>query len=225
MSERQIGLPGDSEDMVLFFDTRASSYERHMQENVEDFAAFYHSMAAALPELGESPRILDLGIGTGLELDSLFERFPKASVTGIDLSSAMLDELSRKPRLWISQVELLAGSFMEVDLGQSTYDAVISSMALHHWTPQVKLELYQRIHDSLRPGGSFVNGDYVESEAESHRRLAEFGSSGINERHRLHIDLPLSPKQESELLARAGYLGIRTPFVRTNVCVFAASTG
>lgn len=223
MSERKTGLPGNSEDMACFFDARATSYEQHMQENVEDFAAFYRSVADVLPEFGKSPDILDLGIGTGLELDHLFERFPNAAVTGIDLSSAMLDELARKERPWLSKLELVAGSFLEMELGRAKYDAVISSMALHHWIPSVKLGLYRRIHDALRSGGVFVNGDYIETADESLRRLAAFTSSEIAERHHQHIDLPLSPSQERELLGKVGFGRIRAQFRRANVCVFVAS--
>ena len=65
-----------------------------MQETVEDYDTFYQSVTDALPDLGAEPRILDLGIGTGLELDCLFERFPDAQVTGIDVSAEMLAQLS-----------------------------------------------------------------------------------------------------------------------------------
>ena len=170
-------LPGNFQDMALFFDAKATGYERHMQENVKDFAAFYRSISEALLELGDSPEILDLGIGTGLELDCLFERFPSAAVTGIDLSTGMRDELARKNRPWRRQLKFITGSFLQLDFGCSSYGAVISSMALHHWTPHVKLDLYRRIRNSLRPEGVFVNGDYIASEENSIRRLAKFASS------------------------------------------------
>jgi len=176
-----MALPGNSEDMARFFDVRATGYEQHMRESVEDVTAFYRSIADALPEFGNSPTILDLGIGTGLELDHLFERFPRASVTGIDVSVGMLDELARKNRPWSPHLKLLTGSFLELDLGYAAYDAVISSMALHHWVPRVKLDLYSRIHRALRDGGFFVNGDFIESEEEANRRLAEFALSGTDE--------------------------------------------
>ena len=68
-----------------------------------------------------------------------------------------------------------------------------------------------------------MNGDYIEAEDESLRRLGEFASSGIDERHKQHIDLPLSPKQETVLLEEAGFRAIRIQFQRANLCVFVAS--
>ena len=218
-----MALPGNSEEMAQFFNARATDYEQHMKESVEDFALFYRSIADSLPELCNSPEILDLGVGTGLELDRLFERFPNASVTGIDISVDMLDELARKDRQWIPHLTLVAASFLELDLGGARYDAIISSMALHHWPPHVKLNLYRRIHNSLRPGGAFVNGDYVDSEENSILRLAKFAASETDECHQQHIDLPLSPEQEKELLKEAGFRNTGITFQRTRVCVFRAS--
>ncbi|MBU1049048.1 class I SAM-dependent methyltransferase [Candidatus Bipolaricaulota bacterium] len=218
-----IGLPGNSENMALFFDTRAISYERHMQEAVEDFSLFYRGITEALPELGNAPRILDLGIGTGLELNHLFERFPGAKVTGIDLSSGMLAELVRKNPPWIGNLRLINDSFLDLDLGRQAYDAVISSMVLHHWTPRIKLEIYRRIHATLLPDGTFVNGDFIVPTDESARRLALFAASQIDERHQLHIDLPLSLDCELQLLTNAGFSAIVAPFRRSHAVILAAS--
>ena len=215
-------FPGHAEDMEQFFDARAVGYERHMRNHLEDHAAFYRAIADAVADLGEAPDVLDLGIGTGLELDGLFERCPRAKVTGIDLSTGMLDELARKTHAWRSQVTLVAGSFLDLDLGRERFDAVISSMALHHWTAPVKLSLYRRIRTALRADGLFVNGDYVESTPESQRRLADFAARRIPDDHRLHIDLPLSVERERELLLRAGFRDIRTVLRQASACVFAA---
>ena len=61
-------------------------------------------MAALLPE-GCGP-LLDLGCGTGLELDRVFARWPELAVTGVDLCAAMLEKLREK------QAGLTAGAGM-----------------------------------------------------------------------------------------------------------------
>lgn len=154
----------------------------------------------------------------------MFERFPQANVVGIALSAKMLNELARKDQPWQAHLRLIRGFFLELDLGKSTYDAVISSMALHHWIPGVKLRLYERIRIALRRGGVFVNDDYVTTEQESTERLASFKASCISDRHLQHIDLPLSIQQEQELPQEAGFPAIRLAFRRANTCVFAAVT-
>lgn len=47
--------------------------------------------AGLLPD--QCTEILDIGCGTGLELDEIWKRNPEISVTGIDLSQSMLNEL------------------------------------------------------------------------------------------------------------------------------------
>lgn len=127
----------------------------------------------------------------------------------------MLDLLSHKDRPWIENLTLIAGSFLDLDLGSEVYDAFISSMVLHHWIPRVKLDLYSRIHRALLPNGVFVNGDYIVSGDESSRRLAEAAKVGLEERHQIHIDLPLSFDQELQLLAQTGFVHATAPFRRS----------
>ena len=95
-------------------------------------------------------------------------------------------------------------------------------MALHHWIPSVKLDLYGGIHRALLPKGPFVNGDYIVSEGESSRRLTSFAETNLNDRHNLHIDVPLSFDHELRLLAEAGFGKVASPFRRTNVAVIVA---
>ena len=76
-----------AEDMNGFFAARVDTYEAHM--SVWDKA--YGRVAELTP--GDCGPLLDLGCGTGLELASLYRRFPALQVTGIDLSETMLGQL------------------------------------------------------------------------------------------------------------------------------------
>ena len=81
------------ERMADFFDTRADGYDEHMKANVESFDAFYVAVADAVPETDEPIDLLDLGVGTGLELAAVFKRARNVRMTGIDVSSEMLSRL------------------------------------------------------------------------------------------------------------------------------------
>lgn len=210
--------------MEGFFGARASGYEQQMRRNVKDLNAFYDSISEALPSTTQSPRILDLGVGTGLELDALFKRFPSARVKGIDLSRQMLAELVKKDPTWLPHVELVIGSFLDLDLGHAMYDAVISAMALHHWIPNVKLSLYRRVHRALMPGGVFVNADYVESADESSRRLDAYQPNSKNDEHLDHLDLPLTSETEVALLKEAGFHPVRVAFRQPRAVTLLACT-
>jgi len=211
------------EEMAAFFDQRAHGYEQHMLATVEDVGAFYASLVDALPNEPSRPVILDLGVGTGLELETLFDRFPRAAVTGIDVSAGMIRRLGDKQRAWSKQVRTIHGSFLTLDLGQCVYDAVISAMALHHWTPSIRLGLYRRIQAALRPGGVFINADYVVSPDEAASLQQMFENADYEQDHLYHIDLPLSEHQEIELLRAAGFDPVAVTFRRANARTFRAT--
>ena len=222
MNPERADPPAQPEEMSAFFDRRVGRYERHMQGHVEAFAAFYASVAAALPDTWISPRILDLGVGTGLELEPLFARYPGACVTAVDLSRGMLDALAAKDRPWSDRVMAVHGSFLEMELGSARYDAVISAMALHHWLPAVKADLYGRIRRALVPGGLFVNADFVAEKGDLARRIAAFERNRYDPRHTRHIDLPLTIEAEMHLLVEAGFERPTIPFARAAGATFVA---
>ena len=71
------------EEMSNFFTERVSTYEEHMARWNEA----YRSMAERSQTICGS--LLDLGCGTGLELNAILKRFPGLHVTGIDLCEPM----------------------------------------------------------------------------------------------------------------------------------------
>ena len=83
------------EKMDAFFEARLAGYEEHMLNNIESALEFYPFTADCLPDTPEA-RILDLGCGTGLELNWYYHRNPAAKITGIDLSQGMLTALREK---------------------------------------------------------------------------------------------------------------------------------
>ena len=72
------------ETMSGFFDRRVDSYEDHMRP----WRAYYRWLGELIPAQAET--LLDLGCGTGLELDEIFRLHPDIRVTGIDLAPGML---------------------------------------------------------------------------------------------------------------------------------------
>ena len=104
------------EPMADFFDRRAESHDDHMRANVEALDDFYDAIGLAIRETGEPIDLLDLGIGTGLELPAIFERSPSARITGIDVSPGMLAELRTKFVDREEQLCLIEGSFIDIDL-------------------------------------------------------------------------------------------------------------
>jgi len=202
--ELKINLQERCASMKAFFDWKADGFDDVHMSLVESKVA----VTKVLPDGIRS--VLDLGVGTGMELYALTERFPDVQITGIDISPNMLEYIRNRP--FADRVKCIVGDFFEVEFGEG-YDAVISSSALHHFAPEDKAALYRKVYDSLRPGGWFVNADRFTDTAEE---TAEFYR--YYEAHKWdsnHCDTPLHVGLETELLNDAGLRSIRFDPVMT----------
>ncbi len=195
------------EEMSQFFESRLSDYDEHMRRDIEGAKEFYKFTAQQLP-LTKQASILDLGCGTGLELEEYFLLNPSAKITGIDLSRGMLDSLGRK--FPDKALDLICGSYFELPFGKDKFDAAVSVESLHHFTPGQKQSLYQKLFCSLKSGGYFILTDYfAESEAleqEYFSNLKQLKSEqGIADNRFYHYDTPLTVGHEIEVLTSAGF--------------------
>ena len=101
------------EKMADFFENRLDGYDEHMMTNIEAADEFYPFTAKQLPTT-ENCHILDLGCGTGLELEEYYLLNPSARITGIDLSQGMLSTLKKK--FAEKDITLICGSYFDVPL-------------------------------------------------------------------------------------------------------------
>jgi len=195
------------ERMDLFFAARLDGYDAHMLTNIEGAKEFYPYTAYQLPK-AKNCRILDLGCGTGLELEYYFAKHPAASVTGIDLSKDMLDVLRQK--FADKDITLIVGSYFDVPFGEAAFDAAVSVESLHHFTKKEKIPLYAKLHAALKDGGYFILTDYFapsEAEEELYRKdlLRLRKEQGITDDGFYHYDTPLTVAHETEALLEAGF--------------------
>ena len=198
------------EKMAEFFDNRIEDYDKHMLSCIVGAEEFYPFTARALPS-SPNAEILDLGCGTGLELSEYFKLNPTARVTGIDLSEKMLSALRKKfPE---ESLTLIRGSYMEIPLGDSLYDAAVSVESFHHFTKDEKVPLYKKIRASLRDGGYLIITDYfakdVYEETLFRNQLASLKrAEGITDSELYHYDIPLTVEHECEALIEAGFSSV-----------------
>lgn len=198
------------ERMDLFFENRLEGYDEHMRREVECGAGFYQFTASQLPQEAGA-EVLDLGCGTGIELEEYFQLNPEAHITGIDLSEAMLRALAGK--FPDKSLKLVNGSYFEVPLEEGKYDAAVSVESLHHFTREQKLPLYRKLLHALKPGGYFILTDYfAESEAleaEYFDNLAKLKEEqNIMDNEFYHYDTPLTVEHEAEVLREAGFANV-----------------
>lgn len=195
------------EKMGEFFDNRLDGYEEHQLTAIESAQEFYPFTASCLP-LNGGAEILDLGCGTGLELDYYFALNPTARVTGIDLAEGMLSALKKKHAERC--ITLINGSYFEIPFGENCFDAAVSVESLHHFTKSEKIPLYRKLYEALKQGGCFILTDYFapsdEKEALYRSELMRLKKEqGITDGEFYHYDTPLTAEHEVEALTEAGF--------------------
>jgi len=124
------------EAMDGFFDRRIGDYEAHMGTWKEH----YPWLAEHVPVHAQT--LLDIGCGTGLELDEIFLRLPNIRVLGVDLSREMLAKLKEKHG--DKHLELARADYFQYDMGQDGFDAAVSFETLHHFTAEKKTEVFAK---------------------------------------------------------------------------------
>ena len=195
------------EKMGEFFDRRLDGYEDHQMNCIDSAKIFYPATASQLP-MAAGCKVLDLGCGTGLELNEYFKLNPLAAVTGIDLAGGMLKVLREK--FPDKELTLINGSYFEVPFWKNTYDAAVSVESLHHFTLEQKIPLYRKLRDSLKDGGYFILTDYMaENEEEEKENFLELAGlkkeMGIRDGESYHFDTPLTRAHETEALRSGGF--------------------
>ena len=145
-------------DAVEAFSAHAPGYDHERRRIVPCFEQFYGT-AVTLLSLRPGPieRVLDLGTGTGLLAGEVLARHPDVQLVVLDGSAQMLEQARR--RLPSSTETVLAD--LRAPLPDGPFDAVVSSLAIHHLEHDEQRDLYARIAQVLRPGGAFVNAEHV----------------------------------------------------------------
>ena len=170
------------EEMSSFFNSRVDGYEEHMMKEADGADKYYVETAKLIPTTA-GLKLLDLGCGTGLELDEILKINPSIQVTGIDLAVSMIEKLNQKHAAKKNQLNLIVANYFEYDFGENEFDVALSVQTLHHFTHEEKIKLYKRIYTSLKQDGFYIEADYMAPTqayedfcfAENKRILAELG--------------------------------------------------
>jgi len=194
------------ERMSDFFTFRADGYDNHMLNDVEGCKDGYVKMAELLPQ--GVVDLLDLGCGTGLELDEIIKSKPSINVTGIDLTEAMLDKLKQKH--YDKNISLINANYFDYDFGICKYDAAISFQTMHHFSHEDKIKLYSKIFSALRVAGDYIECDYMVMNQKDedfyyneNKRIRK--EQCIPDGEFYHYDTPCTIDNQIRMLHKAGF--------------------
>jgi len=141
------------------FGNVSKKYDSQRRYLIPCFEDFYHTCLPLIKSVPNAKRVLDVGAGTGLFSQFVYEKNPNLHFTLADISSPMLSVAKERFK------GMDNFDFIELDLSKDRipgkYDIVISGLAIHHLEDANKLQLYINIFNSLNEDGLFINADQV----------------------------------------------------------------
>lgn len=155
--------------MTQRFDKAAQEWDSgDTRQNIAE--AVFKTIASRIA-LVNNMNILDFGAGTGL---LSFKIAPMVrSVTGIDLSSGMLEQLNAKNTSSL-QVTTILQNIMDKPLEQK-FHGIVSSMAMHHVADTAGL--FETFYTHLERDGFIAIADLEEEDGTFH---AQHGNEGVH---------------------------------------------
>src|SRR5262245_10147960 len=149
----------------------AKTYDAERRRLVPCFDLFYGTAVELVARtVPPSPRVLDLGAGTGVLSGLVAGRVKPKLLHLLDASPEMLAQAESRLVVW-HPVRTLRS--LTAPLPEGPFDAVISALAIHHLRDDEKRDLFSRVREVLAPGGIFINAEQILGPTPWHQRLYE----------------------------------------------------
>ena len=189
-------------------DSPATPYKRRIASNFSRAATTYDSSAPLQQRVATNLRshlptfdrdspltMLDMGCGTGRETAALQLHYPKAIITGLDLSEGMLayarSHYLPEKGTWIQ------GDIEHMPFADNTFDLVFSSLAIQ-WCESlgnVLVEAYR----VLKPSGWFLFSTLAEGS------LDELRQAWLSVDNQQHVNSYLSFKRQESYISQSEF--------------------
>ncbi len=146
-------------DVKEQFSNVSKKYDSQREYLIPCFNDFYTACLPLVKSLTHAKKVLDIGAGTGLFTQFIYDVNPNLHFTLTDLSAEMLD-IARERFDGETNFEYLELDFSK-DALPGKYDIIISGLAVHYLEDTEKVKLYKNIYLALNDGGLFINADRV----------------------------------------------------------------
>jgi putative AdoMet-dependent methyltransferase len=146
---------------VFNHDPDAATYDEEVLDEDDPIRTGYRDVlrwVIGQAHIRPTSRVLELGSGTG-NLSALIANC--GELVCVDVSEKM-EALAKLKVRHLANRRFIKADILEVFTQKlGTFDAVISTYAVHHLTEQEKQQLFSLLFDRLAPGGSAVFGDLM----------------------------------------------------------------
>lgn len=174
------------------FDRAAATYDSVAGLQRQMGGALLHQLSEL--RLAKEVRLIDLGCGTGELLSQLVDD-GYTSLTGLDLSSAMIEQAKRKA----SSAAFLHAPIESIPVADNAFEVVVSNAAIQWCEPDVAASEIARI---LKPDGRLLLNSFVKGTL---RQWAEaFEACGVTSR--VH---PLATAEDTRIAFKEAGLEIK----------------
>jgi len=149
------------EDVKKQFGNVSKKYDSQRQYLIPCFDDFYKSCLPLIKSVANAKTVLDIGAGTGLFSQFVYQRNPHLHFTLADISGPMLSVAKNRFES-LKNFDYIELDFSSQDI-PGKYDIIISGLAIHHLYDADKKKVYKNIYNALNDGGIFINADQVTS--------------------------------------------------------------
>ncbi|MFI5160976.1 MAG: class I SAM-dependent methyltransferase [Sphingobacteriales bacterium] len=217
-------------DVKEQFSNVSKKYDSQREYLIPCFNDFYTACLPLVKSLTHAKKVLDIGAGTGLFTQFIYDVRPNLHFTLTDLSGEML-KVAKERFEGEDDFEYIELDFSKDPL-PGKYDLIISGLAIHHLEDADKAKLYKNVFQALNDGGLFINADQVAGknvlfdslykyywrETVSHSGLDHEALVQAFERTKLDKLAPLAT--QLKMLEKAGFNEVDCIYKNMNFAVF-----
>lgn len=221
-----------SELVKEHFEMKYYDYDKLIQNLIPKYTEM-HKLVVQLVDFPKENKlsILDLGVGTGQTALSLLQKFPNATLDGIDISPKMIEQAKIRLKNFLDRITFSEQDIKDLKISKS-YNACIAVLSIHHLNENQKPKLFRKIFDNLNDNGIFVIGDIIKFDSEKVTKEKEedwrnFLIKNLGEKEGQYWfenyqeeDLPSSVSNQLEWLKQAGFKEVKCIWEHMNYAVF-----
>lgn len=153
------------------FNQTVEYYDSWVRNALPRYEEIFSVAVESIPfQASEKLNVLDLGAGTGLFSWHVFQRYPHANFTLVDVAEKMLDLAKTRFMAHEGQFSMIKRDYRKVALSTG-FDLIISSLSIHHLEHSEKQDLFREIFFNIKQGGVFINVDQIKAPSENLQEL------------------------------------------------------